>query len=66
MKTTLHNHILIEEKGKPLVPNVIFKGLLHLIINDDTEAFEYIIKNYSFTPDQVKLYEYYKLNKTAP
>lgn len=66
MKTTLHNHILIEEEGKPLVPNIIFKSLLHLITNEDNEAADYIIQNYSFTPDQVKLYQYYKLNKKAP
>lgn len=66
MKTTLYNHVLTEEQGKPLVPNIIFKSLLHLIINDDNEAADYIIKNYSFTPDQVNLYQYYKINKKAP
>lgn len=66
METTLHNHVLLKQGEKPLIPNIIFKSLLHLIINDDTEAVDYIIKNYSFTPDQVNLYEYYKINKKAP
>ncbi len=65
MKTTLYNHIIIEADNKPLVPNIIFKSLLHLILNDDNEAADYIIKNYSFTKDQTNLYQYYKINKKA-
>jgi len=62
MKTTLHNHFLIEKDNKPLVPNIIFKSLLHLILSNDITAAEYIIDSYSFTKDQVSLYTYY-LNK---
>ncbi len=51
MKTTLYNHIIIEADNKPLVPNIIFKSLLHLILNDDNEAADYIIKNYSVTKE---------------
>ena len=60
MKTSLYNHRGIETDGKPLIPNIVFKSLLHLIMNGDFEAADYIIKNYSFVPDQVSLYKYYK------
>ena len=57
METTLHNHIRIGTKEKPLIPNVIFKGLLHLVSVRDLEAANYIIQNYSLAPTQKQLYE---------
>jgi hypothetical protein len=56
MAVTLYNHIRIEKDDKPLVPNVIFKSLLHLIEFKDFESAEYVIKNYSFTPAQKSIY----------
>lgn len=63
MKTSLYNHKGIETDGKPLIPNIVFKSLLHLIMVKDFEAADYIIKNYSFVPDQVSLYRYYTKEK---
>lgn len=57
METTLHNHVRIGENGNPLIPNVIFKGLLHLVSVKDWEAVSYILKNYSLAPTQKQLYQ---------
>lgn len=60
METTLHNHIRIGSKDKPLIPNVIFKGMLYLVSVKDWEAVEYILLNYSLAPTQKQLYEQQK------
>lgn len=60
MKTTLFNHKAIGTDEKPLIPNVIFKGLLTLVEHRDSEACEYILKNYTLHNQQMQLYEQLK------
>lgn len=60
MQTTLHNHVRIGSKDKPLIPNVIFKGMIYLISVQDWEAVQYILQNYSLAPTQKQLYEQVK------
>ena len=57
METTLHNHVRIGENGNPLIPNVIFKAMLHLVTVKDWEAVNYILSNYSLAHTQKQLYE---------
>lgn len=57
METTLYNHKNTSQDGKPLIPNAVYKALLHLKSVNDIEACEYIIKNYSLTSFQLNLYE---------
>jgi hypothetical protein len=60
MKTTLFNHKAIGTEEKPLIPNVIFKSLLILVEHRDSDACEYILKNYTLHNQQMQLYEQLK------
>lgn len=60
MKTTLHNHKRLEQNGKPIIPNVIFKSLLLLLTYHQFDECDYIILNYSLTEFQQHLYQYNK------
>jgi hypothetical protein len=52
MNTSLYNHNSFGSNLKPAIPNVIFKGLIHLIEVQDFEAANFILKNYTLTPFQ--------------
>jgi len=60
LKTTLFNHKAIGTDEKPLIPNVIFKGLLVLTEHKDQDACDYILKNYTLHHHQKQLYEQVK------
>ena len=55
MKTSFYNHKLIGSEEKPLIPNIIFKGLVFLITHNSKEDCKYIIKNYTLTEYQNNL-----------
>jgi hypothetical protein len=57
METTLHNHVKLGSKEKPLIPNAVFKALLTLCEHKDQEACDYILKNYTLAPSQKIMYE---------
>ena len=57
METTLHNHRKTSKDGKPLIPNIVYKSLLHLLFVKDYEACDYIIQNYSLTEYQRNFYD---------
>jgi len=64
LKTSLYNHNSIDDGKEPLIPNIIFKGLLHLVDIGDFEAADYIIKNYTLTEYQKHVYEQLKKQDT--
>lgn len=65
MNTTLYNHKRIGNDDKPLIPNIIFKGLIWLCEHQFYEECEYIISNYSLAPSQKSIYEQAdKISKT--
>ncbi len=55
MKTSLYNHKSIGSDEKPLIPNIIFKGLVFLITHNSEKDAKYIIKNYTLTEYQNNL-----------
>lgn len=55
MKTSLYNHKSIGSDDKPLIPNIIFKGLVFLITHNSEKDAKYIIKNYTLTEYQNNL-----------
>lgn len=57
METTLYNHNSLGCDTKPLIPNIVFAALLHLIDVKDNEAVEYILKNYTLTAFQSQMAE---------
>ena len=64
MKTTLYNH---KEVGDlPTIPNVIYKGLLWMLENNEVEEAEYLYQFYSFTPYQKDLYNRIKIKHHEP
>lgn len=64
MNTTLHNHAQAGTKEKPLIPNIILKGLFWLCENMFFEECEYLISHYSLTADQKRLFQQIKINST--
>ena len=57
MKTTLYNHGNIGTEEKPLIPNIIFKGLMWLVENNFKEDAEYLYSKYTLHPVQKKIYD---------
>ena len=57
MQTTLYNHKNIENNGRPLIPNVIYKSLFILLDHKDIEACEYILECYTLTQYQLHVFE---------
>jgi hypothetical protein len=55
LKTSLYNHKSIGSDEKPLIPNIIFKGLVFLITHNSEKDAKYIIKNYTLTEYQNNL-----------
>jgi hypothetical protein len=55
LKTSLYNHKSIGSDDKPLIPNIIFKGLVFLITHNSEKDAKYIIKNYTLTEYQNNL-----------
>lgn len=60
MKVTLHNHKHIEEDGKPIIPNLVFKETVEKMKAGDKEVYEEITKQYSLTPFQKEFIERWK------
>lgn len=66
METTLHNHKAAAKGDNPLIPNIIYKSLLHLLSVKDYQACDYIVKNYSLTDYQKNLYDTQRTLQRGP
>jgi len=56
-KVSLYNHRAATNGTNPLIPNIVYKSLLHLLSVKDYTACDYIIQNYSLTEYQRNLYD---------
>lgn len=64
MQTTLYNHAEAGTKEKPLMPNIILKGLFWLCENMFFEECEYLVSHYSLTSDQKRIFQQIKIKST--
>jgi hypothetical protein len=62
MKTTLYNHKHVGDK--PVIPNVIYRGLVWLVKNKFFKECDYLISHYSLTSHQIELFKYIKEDLT--
>lgn len=62
----MHNHRLAAKGSNPLIPNIVYKSLLHLLSVKDYEACDYIIQNYSLTDYQRNLYDTQRTIQRSP
>lgn len=56
-KVTSYNHKPVEQNGKPLITNELFKKLMDRVRGGDAEAYDKALQTYSFEPTQKKILE---------